>query len=106
MIAFLRRLFGSKAVDVIVGDEPASLVPDPSPAGSSSTMPILYDFELSGSCYKVRLLANMLGVIYNKQNVDFVKKNTRTHVILRSTLSARSRSSTMVDCAFVTLRRS
>jgi glutathione S-transferase len=34
----------------------------------------LYDFELSGSCYKVRLLLNILGVDYSKQNVDFVNK--------------------------------
>jgi len=37
-------------------------------------MPKLYDFELSGSCYKVRLLLNILGVEYTKQNVDFVNK--------------------------------
>lgn len=34
----------------------------------------LYDFELSGSCYKVRLLLNILGLQYEKQNVDFVNK--------------------------------
>lgn len=34
----------------------------------------LYDFELSGSCYKVRLLLNILGLRYEKQDVDFVHK--------------------------------
>ena len=34
----------------------------------------LYDFEFSGSCYKVRLLFNILDIPYEKQNVDFVHK--------------------------------
>lgn len=34
----------------------------------------LYDFELSGSCYKVRLLLNVLDVPYEKVTVDFVNK--------------------------------
>ena len=37
-------------------------------------MPKLYDFEFSGSCYKVRLLLNILDVPHEKQNVDFVHK--------------------------------
>ena len=31
----------------------------------------LYDFELSGNCYKVRLLLNMLGVPYEKLPISF-----------------------------------
>lgn len=38
----------------------------------------LYDFELSGSCYKIRLLLNILDVPYEKVNVDFVNKEHRT----------------------------
>jgi glutathione S-transferase len=38
----------------------------------------LYDFELSGSCYKIRLLLNILKVDYKKVNVDFVNKEHRT----------------------------
>lgn len=38
----------------------------------------LYDFELSGSCYKVRMLLNILGVDYEKANVDFVNKEHKT----------------------------
>lgn len=34
----------------------------------------LYDFELSGSCYKVRLFLNILDVHYEKVPVDFVNK--------------------------------
>lgn len=37
----------------------------------------LYDFELSGSCYKIRLLLNILDVPYEKVNVDFVNKEHR-----------------------------
>jgi glutathione S-transferase len=31
----------------------------------------LYDYELSGGCYKVRLLLSMLGLPYEKRPVDF-----------------------------------
>ena len=31
----------------------------------------LYDYELSGNCYKVRLLLSLLGVQYTKKNVEF-----------------------------------
>jgi len=31
----------------------------------------LYDFELSGNCYKVRLLLNILGLTYDRIVVDF-----------------------------------
>jgi glutathione S-transferase len=34
----------------------------------------LYDYELSGSCYKVRLLLNILAVPFEKVPVDFVNK--------------------------------
>lgn len=41
-------------------------------------MPKLYDFELSGSCYKVRLLASFLGLDLEKQQVDFVNKEHKS----------------------------
>lgn len=31
----------------------------------------LYDYELSGNCYKLRLFMNILGLAYRKQNVEF-----------------------------------
>lgn len=34
----------------------------------------LYDFELSGSCYKIRMLMNILNVKYESMPVDFVNK--------------------------------
>ncbi|WP_010142403.1 glutathione S-transferase family protein [Oceanicola sp. S124] len=34
-------------------------------------MPTLYDFDLSADCYKVRLLAAILGIPYDRHNVDF-----------------------------------
>jgi glutathione S-transferase len=34
----------------------------------------LYDFDLSESCYKIRLLLNILGIKYTKVPVDFVNK--------------------------------
>jgi len=43
----------------------------------------LYDFELSGSCYKIRLLLNILDVPYEKVNVDFVNKEHRTEKYTR-----------------------
>jgi glutathione S-transferase len=38
----------------------------------------LYDFELSGSCYKIRLLLNILEIRYESVNVDFVNKEHKT----------------------------
>lgn len=38
----------------------------------------LYDFELSGSCYKIRLFTNILGLKYQPVNVDFVNKEHKT----------------------------
>lgn len=31
----------------------------------------LYDYELSGNCYKLRLLMSMLGIEYKTVPVDF-----------------------------------
>jgi glutathione S-transferase len=42
----------------------------------------LYDFELSGSCYKIRMLMNVLGVKYEAVNVDFVNKEHKTGTYL------------------------
>jgi glutathione S-transferase len=41
-------------------------------------MPKLYDFELSGSCYKIRLFMNILNVQYESVPVDFVNKEHKT----------------------------
>jgi len=38
----------------------------------------LYDFELSGSCYKIRLLLNCLGQSYESVSVDFVNKEHKS----------------------------
>lgn len=38
----------------------------------------LYDFELSGSCYKIRMLMNILDVQYEAIPVDFVNKEHKT----------------------------
>jgi len=38
----------------------------------------LYDFELSGSCYKIRMLMNILDVHYEAVPVDFVNKEHKT----------------------------
>lgn len=43
----------------------------------------LYDFELSGSCYKIRLLLHILDVPYTTVNVDFVNKEHKNEVYLR-----------------------
>jgi glutathione S-transferase len=49
---------------------------------TGGTMRKLYDFELSGSCYKVRLLLNILNIPYEKQNVDFVHKEHKNPTFL------------------------
>ena len=38
----------------------------------------LYDFELSGSCYKIRMFLNILGQQYESVTVDFVNKEHKT----------------------------
>ncbi|HET6160202.1 MAG TPA: glutathione S-transferase [Dongiaceae bacterium] len=43
----------------------------------------LYDFELSGSCYKARLLLNILKVSCERIPVDFVKKEHKTEHFLK-----------------------
>lgn len=41
-------------------------------------MPKLYDCDISGSCYKIRLFLNVLGVAYDAVPVDFVNKEHKT----------------------------
>lgn len=41
-------------------------------------MPKLYDCDISGSCYKIRLFLNILGVSYDAVPVDFVHKEHKT----------------------------
>lgn len=43
----------------------------------------LYDFELSGSCYKVRLLLNILKVSCERVPVDFLGKEHKTERFLK-----------------------
>ncbi|HET6720681.1 MAG TPA: glutathione S-transferase N-terminal domain-containing protein, partial [Rhodocyclaceae bacterium] len=43
----------------------------------------LYDFELSGSCYKIRLLMHILDVPYKTVTVDFVNKEHKTDKYLK-----------------------
>lgn len=38
----------------------------------------LYDFELSGSCYKIRLFLNILGLDYEQVPVDFINKEHKS----------------------------
>ncbi|SOZ17150.1 glutathione S-transferase family protein [Cupriavidus taiwanensis] len=42
----------------------------------------LHDFELSGSCYGIRLLLNMLSVPYEKVNVDLVNQQQESPTYL------------------------
>ncbi|MCW5222662.1 glutathione S-transferase family protein [Verminephrobacter aporrectodeae] len=41
-------------------------------------MPKLYDCDISGSCYKIRLFMSILGVAYDAVPVDFVKKEHKS----------------------------
>lgn len=38
----------------------------------------LYDFELSGSCYKIRLFLSMLGQKHEAIDIDFINKEHKT----------------------------
>jgi glutathione S-transferase len=48
-----------------------------------SIMPKLYDCEISGSCYKIRLFMNMLGIKYDAVTVDFVNKEHKSATYLK-----------------------
>jgi glutathione S-transferase len=43
----------------------------------------LYDYELSGSCYKVRLFLSILGLEYRTHPVDFVGREHKCAAFLR-----------------------
>jgi glutathione S-transferase len=43
----------------------------------------LYDFDLSGSCYKIRLLLNIIGIEYSKVAVDFVNREHKNAAYLK-----------------------
>jgi len=38
----------------------------------------LYDFPLSGNCYKIRLLLSMLGLPYQRETIDSTRGETQT----------------------------
>jgi len=42
----------------------------------------LYDYELSGSCYKVRLFLHLLGLNYESRPVDFVQREHKSAAFL------------------------
>jgi len=42
----------------------------------------LYDNELSGNCYKIRLFLSLLGMEYEKISVDLFKRESRTREFL------------------------
>ena len=44
-------------------------------------MPLLYDSQVSGNCYKVRLLLAHLGIPYERQTVDVVDRSNRREVL-------------------------
>ena len=50
----------------------------------------LYDFLLSGNCYKIRLLLNQLGIDYEKVNVDILNKQSRTPEFLKINPNGRT----------------
>lgn len=42
----------------------------------------LYDYELSGNCYKLRLLMSILGVDYKTVPVDFYPAGNTSRMVL------------------------
>ena len=42
---------------------------------------ILYNSDVSGNCYKVRLLLAHLGIDYEKREVDVVDRSTRPEIL-------------------------
>ena len=50
----------------------------------------LYDFLLSGNCYKIRLLLNQLNIEYECINVDILKQESRTSEFLKINPNGRT----------------
>ena len=50
----------------------------------------LYDFLPSGNCYKIRLLLNQLGIVYERVNVDILNKESRTPEFLQINSNGRT----------------
>ncbi len=50
----------------------------------------LYDFLLSGNCYKIRLLLNQLDIDYETVNVDILHKESRTPEFLKINPNGRT----------------
>ncbi len=42
---------------------------------------LLYDWPISGNCYKVRLLFAHLGLIYERRKLDFLDPSVRREVL-------------------------
>jgi glutathione S-transferase len=43
----------------------------------------LYQYHPSGNCYKIRLLLNQLGILYEKVEIDILRRESRTPEFLR-----------------------
>lgn len=57
---------------------------------------ILHDFELSGNCYKVRLLLSLLGLEYRRMPVDLAGREQKSDWFLK--LNPRGQVPVLVDC--------
>ena len=55
----------------------------------------LYDFELSGNCYKVRLLLSLLGLEWEPVTVDLMHGEERAPEFLR--LNPRAQVPVLMD---------
>src|ERR1700761_950168 len=42
---------------------------------------LLYDSAISGNCYKVRLLFSLLGIEYDRREVDVIDRSDRMEVL-------------------------
>ena len=42
---------------------------------------LLYDNPISGNCYKVRLLFSLLGIEYERREVDVIDRSDRAEVL-------------------------
>lgn len=65
------------------------------PLEDDTEMMTLYDMELSGNCYKVRLLCSMLGLEYATRPVDFKAGEGESEAFLK--LNPRGQVPVLVD---------
>ncbi len=67
----------------IIGVRRAQMVSRHNINPETDSLPLVYDYLLSGNCFKVRLLLYQLGIAYRRVHLDILRGESRTPEMLR-----------------------